>query len=118
MINNEFLTIEEVCRWQKINRRTLESWCERGLPCDKVGSVVRFDKEEVQNWVNLQKKHINQLDENDTDIIAKMTSLSKKLNGMARASCQIQLKYLIDLKKSGKNIIIIDPENELLEKNT
>jgi excisionase family DNA binding protein len=50
-MKEEFLTTDELCDWLKITRRTIERWRKNGLPFYKIGSSVRFKKEEVLSWI-------------------------------------------------------------------
>jgi excisionase family DNA binding protein len=50
----EFLTIDEVCSWLKISRKTLERYRkEDGLKYVKVGKSIRFTKKDVLDWINM-----------------------------------------------------------------
>lgn len=50
-MKEEFLTTDELCEWLKTTRRTIERWRKNGLPFYKIGSSVRFKKEEVLSWI-------------------------------------------------------------------
>jgi excisionase family DNA binding protein len=50
-MENEMLTVEELCAWLKVTRKTTERWRKDGLPYIKVGRSVRFEKDEVLKWL-------------------------------------------------------------------
>jgi PTS system nitrogen regulatory IIA component len=53
MIDDDILTIEEVARYLRVSERTVYEWTQRGdLPGGKIGTVWRFKKTEIENWVN------------------------------------------------------------------
>jgi len=48
----EILTIDEVAKLIKVKRSTLYSWVSEGsIPSFKANGLIRFDKEEVLNWL-------------------------------------------------------------------
>ena len=53
-MEEDFLTVEELCKWLKISRATADRWRKEGLPFIKQGRLVRFCKDDVMNW--LKKK--------------------------------------------------------------
>lgn len=50
-MEKEFLTVEQLCQWLNISRRTSERWRKAGMPFIKQGSVVRFDMKAVTEWL-------------------------------------------------------------------
>ena len=52
----EYLTVEEVCKWLKTSRATVNRWRKQGMPFVKAGKLVRFKKSEVEQW--LQKENV------------------------------------------------------------
>jgi excisionase family DNA binding protein len=56
-MENKIITLEELCEILKVGRRTIDRQREKGLPCFKVGNQVRFDLEEVLNWLKEQSKN-------------------------------------------------------------
>ena len=48
---NEYLNMDELKEWLKISRATVDRWRKAGLPCYKVGRVVRFKREDVDAWL-------------------------------------------------------------------
>lgn len=56
-MENEFLTVDEVCQWLKISRSTIERWRKEGMPFSKKKRLVRFDKDEVIKWLKENNKN-------------------------------------------------------------
>jgi excisionase family DNA binding protein len=54
----KYLTVNQICEWLNISRATLTNWRNRGLPAIKIGRTVRFDKEEVKEWLRNEGKLI------------------------------------------------------------
>jgi PTS system nitrogen regulatory IIA component len=53
MIDEEILTIEEVAKFLKVSERTVYDWAQKGeIPSGKIGTVWRFKKSEIVQWVN------------------------------------------------------------------
>lgn len=53
----DFLTIDEVCKWLKVSRKTLEKLRnDFGLKSVKIGKSIRFSRSEVIDWINLNNK--------------------------------------------------------------
>ena len=51
MNNETLLTVEEAAAILRIKRGTLYSWASSGkVPYRKVGSLLRFDREELMQW--------------------------------------------------------------------
>lgn len=50
---DDILTIEEVAKYLRVSDRTVYDWAQKGeIPAGKIGTVWRFKKTEVENWVN------------------------------------------------------------------
>jgi PTS system nitrogen regulatory IIA component len=53
MINEDILTIEEVAKYLRVSERTVYDWAQKGdIPSGKIGTVWRFKKAEIEQWVN------------------------------------------------------------------
>jgi PTS system nitrogen regulatory IIA component len=53
MLEESILTIEEVARYLRVSERTVYDWAQKGeIPSGKIGTVWRFKKSEIENWVN------------------------------------------------------------------
>lgn len=51
LMDSEILTVEDLCSWLKVTRKTTERWRKDGLPYIKIGRSVRFEKEKVLQWL-------------------------------------------------------------------
>lgn len=52
-MEEDILTIEEVAKYLRVSDRTVYDWAQKGeIPAGKIGTVWRFKKSEVENWVN------------------------------------------------------------------
>jgi len=55
MEKNEIMTLEEVANFLRMSERTVTEWVNNGkLPGGKFGTSWRFQRAEVENWVNFQ----------------------------------------------------------------
>jgi PTS system nitrogen regulatory IIA component len=53
MIEDVILTIEEVAKYLRVSERTVYDWAQKGeIPAGKIGTVWRFKKTEIEQWVN------------------------------------------------------------------
>ncbi|MDR2551573.1 MAG: PTS sugar transporter subunit IIA [Treponema sp.] len=53
MIDEEILTIDEVAKYLRVSERTVYDWAQKGeIPAGKIGTVWRFRKAEVEQWIN------------------------------------------------------------------
>jgi len=53
----KILTIKEVSELLKVKEKTLYQWAELGqIPCIKMNGCLRFDYEDIQEWVKSCKK--------------------------------------------------------------
>lgn len=50
-MDDNLLTVDELCEWLKVTRKTTERWRKDGMPYLKIGRTVRFDKTEVVKWI-------------------------------------------------------------------
>lgn len=49
------LTLAEVARFFSVRDQTVRNWCNRGLiPHGKLGRDLRFDRNQVQDWLESQ----------------------------------------------------------------
>ena len=50
---DSILTLDEVAKYLRVSERTVYDWAQKGeIPCGKIGTVWRFKKSEIENWVN------------------------------------------------------------------
>jgi excisionase family DNA binding protein len=55
--DGELMTLSEVAEYLKIAERTAYGWVKEGkLPGFKMGSAWRFDKADIQKWVQEKKR--------------------------------------------------------------
>ena len=53
MSDDSILTIDEVAKYLRVSERTVYDWAQRGeIPSGKIGTVWRFKRSEIVNWVN------------------------------------------------------------------
>jgi len=53
MDEDAILTIEEVAKYLRVSERTVYDWAQKGeIPSGKIGTVWRFKKTEIEQWVN------------------------------------------------------------------
>ena len=53
MIEEDILTIDEVAKYLRVSERTVYEWAQKGeIPSGKIGTVWRFKKSELEQWVN------------------------------------------------------------------
>ena len=53
-IESPFLNKQQACNYLSISNNTLDSWIKQGLPYIRVGKTVRFDKTEINRWLQNQ----------------------------------------------------------------
>ena len=53
-LESPFLNKQQACNYLGISNNTLDSWIRKGLPIIKVGKTVRFDKAEINRWLQNQ----------------------------------------------------------------
>ena len=52
----QFLTIKELSKLIKVKEKTIYYWASVGLiPCFKLNGVLRFDQEEIEQWIKNSK---------------------------------------------------------------
>ena len=60
-MDDDILTIEEVAKYLRVSERTIYDWAQKGeIPSGKIGTVWRFKKSEIENWVN-ERLSINRI---------------------------------------------------------
>ncbi len=53
----ELLTVQEVSKIIKAKPKTIYQWAELGqIPCLKLNGTLRFDLEDIKNWIKACKK--------------------------------------------------------------
>ena len=52
-MDDDIITIEEVAKYLRVSDRTVYDWAQKGeIPAGKIGTVWRFKKSDIINWVN------------------------------------------------------------------
>jgi len=55
----KLLKVDEVCALIGAKRSTVYQWAETGLiPCYKINGCVRFEKDEILQWIKERKRSI------------------------------------------------------------
>jgi len=52
----KLLTVKELEKIFQVTRQTIFDWRKKGLPYKKVGRLVRFEKSEVEIWIEDNNK--------------------------------------------------------------
>ncbi|HEM5042671.1 TPA: helix-turn-helix domain-containing protein [Streptococcus suis] len=53
-LSSPFLNKQQACDYLGISNNTLDSWIRKGLPVIRIGKTVRFDKAEINRWLQNQ----------------------------------------------------------------
>ena len=53
-IESPFLNKQQTCKYLGIANNTLDSWIKKVLPVIRVGKTVRFDRAELNHWLQNQ----------------------------------------------------------------
>ncbi|AUA19849.1 helix-turn-helix domain-containing protein [Streptococcus suis] len=53
-LRSPFLNKQQACDYLGISNNTLDSWIRKGLPVIRIGKTVRFDKAEINRWLQNQ----------------------------------------------------------------
>ena len=53
-LESPFLNKQQACHYLGISNNTLDSWIRKGLPVVRIGKTVRFDKTEINRWLQNQ----------------------------------------------------------------
>ncbi len=57
----KYLTIEDVSEMLQVTRTTIYNLKKRGMPFIKLGKTIRFDQDEVINWIKANNERtVNQ----------------------------------------------------------
>lgn len=51
-LDNIFLNKKETCNYLKISNNTLDEWIFKGLPVIRIGKIVRFKINDINNWMS------------------------------------------------------------------
>lgn len=53
-LDSPFLNKQQTCDYLGISNNTLDSWIKKGLPVIRIGKSVRFNKTEINRWLQNQ----------------------------------------------------------------
>lgn len=53
-LDSPFLNKQQACDYLRISNNTLDTWIKKGLPVIKIGKSVRFNKTELNRWLQNQ----------------------------------------------------------------
>ncbi|MFS9000398.1 helix-turn-helix domain-containing protein [Streptococcus infantis] len=53
-LESPFLNKQQACHYLGISNNTLDSWIKKGLPHIRVGKTIRFDRAEINRWLQNQ----------------------------------------------------------------
>lgn len=53
-LSSPFFNKQQTCDYLGISNNTLDSWIRKGLPVIRIGKTVRFDKAEINHWLQNQ----------------------------------------------------------------
>lgn len=71
-MGDDILTIEEVAKYLRVSERTVYDWAQKGeIPAGKIGTVWRFKKSEIENWVNERLTSSQKLAEQKQSVTVK-----------------------------------------------
>lgn len=54
ILESPYLNKQQTCKYLAISNNTLDSWIQKGLPVIRVGKTVRFNKDDLNNWLQNQ----------------------------------------------------------------
>lgn len=54
-MNDRLLTLTELMELLKVSRGTINNWRKKGMPYMKGEKAVRFNKDDVMEWLNEKK---------------------------------------------------------------
>jgi len=60
-LESPFLNKQQACHYLGISNNTLDSWIKKGLPYIRVGKTIRFDRAEINRWLQKQQKFYGRL---------------------------------------------------------
>lgn len=102
---DDILTIEEVAKYLRVSDRTVYDWAQKGeIPAGKIGTVWRFKKSEIENWVNARLSS-NLLKNNDEIQIKNILSVDRIafINQSSKRDALVQLSEVLATAPQIKN---------------
>ena len=96
MANSEIMTVEEVAKYLRVSERTVYDWAQRGeIPCGKLGSAWRFQRSQVENWVNQRLGSVRSATNGATVSVASVLTLERTFRLEASTKKEV-LDRLVD----------------------
>ena len=106
-MTDDILTIEEVAKYLRVSDRTVYDWAQKGeIPAGKIGTVWRFKKSEVENWVNA-KLSSSSLSQNDSQVHIKNILSPDRIvfiNHSTKHDAIVQLSQVLATAPQIKNV--------------
>ena len=57
-MTNKWLTIDQIANYLQASKEKVYKLCQRGrMPASKFGGQWRFDKNEIDGWLRMQRPH-------------------------------------------------------------
>jgi PTS system nitrogen regulatory IIA component len=105
-MGDDILTIEEVAKYLRVSDRTVYDWAQKGeIPAGKIGTVWRFKKSEIENWVNARLSS-DPMKQQDSAIQVKNILSQDRvifLNHSSKQDCLVQLADVLATAPQIKN---------------
>ena len=105
-MTDDILTIEEVAKYLRVSDRTVYDWAQKGeIPAGKIGTVWRFKKSEVENWVNARLSS-SSLKSDDSEILVKNILSPERIvfiNHSSKRDAIVQLSNVLATAPQIKN---------------
>ena len=105
-MTDDILTIEEVAKYLRVSDRTVYDWAQKGeIPAGKIGTVWRFKKSEVENWVNA-KLSSSSFSQNDSEVQIKNILSTDRIvfiNHSSKHDAIVQLSQVLATAPQIKN---------------
>ncbi len=95
-MTDDILTIEEVAKYLRVSERTVYDWAQKGeIPAGKIGTVWRFKKSEIENWVNAHLS--SNIDKNENIQIRNILSPDRIvfINQSSKRDALVQLSNVL-----------------------
>lgn len=55
-VDGQYITTRELCKWLKISPNTANNWRRKGMPYVEIGKTIRYKVEDVEKWLDEQKR--------------------------------------------------------------
>lgn len=76
MGKKEFFTVKELSNHINVKPKTIYSWVsKRILPCYQFEGLLRFEKTEIDQWLNQKKQPFNNLEAHHSKLLEQQNRL-------------------------------------------